>query len=695
MDTNKIITYSLLAHINNSFSNKSIKNLSEIFVPLVKRVVANLYQQGITKGLIDDLKKRVDATYSMNMPYPTLAKIMQRIASEANVADQNRVFSFHNDRSFMIKKYVFSEFDDFMAKQDAELKFLSDTYLSYLKAQNIDAKSQPSIFEFLDKNRIGLSQFFANQAVPHLDPNYIHQAKFIESIKDSNELYAILKRVYLGSIISTYLEVDYGDVRNRELEFLLDTNFIVSLLNLHSVQSFHTCSKIIEQCKKCGYKLKVLNFTVEETRALLDRTAEGLNNVKIFEELDSDSIENACHRRRLNRTDLEKITFNLEKTLIREYGIHIIIDKDDLKGKAMASDIYKKIQARKVNPDGALHDAVAIIYVREKRGREIYRFEDACCWFVIDSKNESLKFMKRDGKFLELIRSEDLINILWMANPKANVEKISEIGLTQLVSITINNSLPNARVLKELDENFQKYAVDQIEAGDCIRLASNVASQTVINMHSIEVLNKLANESPLKFDEQSKEYIEKVKAEEKTKADAANVLIGGLKSEFEKQLKETEINLRRLYNSKLNEGERSIAEKDELLRQINKNGIDNKKESYEKFTKIKKTLDKKAKSRSNLTLWLIIIVFIVEFVILAGCTFFFGWPKVAPFAYFIGFGSTIIGYCYFAFTKKEPNPIEIYKNSIEDNKGKIYKESGFDIDYFLKLEKEVESLDKK
>jgi hypothetical protein len=384
MDVNKIITYSLLAHINNRYSNKSIKDLSEIFVPLVKRVIAKLYQQGITNGLIDDLKKSVDMTYSLDIPYPTLANIVQRIAREANSSDQDMVFSFYNDRSFMIKKYVFSEFEDFIVKQSTELKFLSDTYLNYLKAQNIDAKSQPSIFEFLDKNRINLSQFFANQITPHLDPSYIYQAKFIESIKESSELYAILKRVYLGSIISTYLEVDYGDVKNRELEFLLDTNFIVSLLDLHSEQSFHTCLKIIEQCRKCGYKLKVLNFTINETRALLNRTADGLRNLKVFEELDSDSIENACQRRKLNRTELEKIALDLEKVLIRTYGIHIISDKDNLKEKALASDVYKKLQSRKVNPDGALHDAIAIIYVREKRGKDIFRFEEACCWFVID-----------------------------------------------------------------------------------------------------------------------------------------------------------------------------------------------------------------------------------------------------------------------------------------------------------------------
>ncbi len=694
MDTNRIITYSLLAHINDSVSNKSIKDLSDIFIPLVKRVISKLYQEGISKGLITDLKKSVDSAYSFDMPYPTLAKIVKRIADEAN-NDQNNDFIFYNDHSFIIKKFVFSEYEEFVSRQNSEIEFLTDTYKNYLKAQNIDVNSQPSIFEFLDKNRISLSQFFASKVTLHLDPSYLIQAKFIDSIKENQELYIILKRVYLGSIISSYLEVDYGEVKDKGLEFLLDTNFIVSLLNLHSEQSYHTCLKIVEICRKYNFKLKILNFTIEETKALLNRTAAELQNIKIFEQLDSDSIDNACRRRKLNKTDLEKITSGLERNLIGSYGIHIISDKNILKEKAKTSEIYKKLQNRKVNPDGALHDAIAILYVQEKRGKEIERFDDANCWFVIDSKNESLRFMKRDGKFLELIRAEDLINILWLTNPKVNIEEIAEIGLTQLVSITINNSLPNSRVLKELDENIQKYAVDKIEPVDCIRLAGNVASQTVLNMNSIEALNKVAKESPVDFVNQLKEYVELSKSEEKSKADATNILIGGLKVDFEKQLEEKELSLKGEYEKEIKKGKEAIIEKDKLVIQINEVVFKGKEEDYNKFARIKSSLDKKAEGAAEIKLGFIITFYIIEFLVLVFCTIKFGWPKMAPFVYFISSGSVILGYIYFAVTKREANPITIYKNSIEVNKEKNYKEFGFDIQHFNKLEKELDAIKSK
>jgi len=694
MDTNRIITYSLLAHINNNISNKGIKDLSDIFIPLVKRVISKLYQQGINKGLITDFKTSVDSTYSFDIPYPTLTKIVKRIASEANI-DQNNVFIFYGDRSFMIKKFVFSEYEDFIAKQSSEIKFLIDTYVNYLKAYNIDVNSQPSIFEFLDKNRISLSQFFANKIVPHLDHSCLIQARFINSIKENHELYTVLKRVYLGSIISSYLEVDYGEIKDKELEFLLDTNFIVSMLDLHSDQSHHTCLKIVELCRKYGFKLKVLNFTIEETKALLNRTADELQNVKVFEQLDTDSIENACHRRKINKTDLEKIISELEKNLIRNYGIHIISDKNNLKEKAKTSEIYKKLQNRKVNPAGALHDAVAILYVQEKRGKEIERFDEANCWFVIDSKNESIKFMKRDGKFLEIIRAEDLANILWLSNPRVDIEEIAEIGLTQLVSITINNSLPNPRVLKELDENIQKYAIDKVDPADCIRLAGNVASQTVLNMNNIEELNRFAKQSPIDFVNQLKEYAEKSKAEEKSMAEATNILIGGLKADLEKRLKEKETSLKGLYEKEIKERKETIAEKDKLVVKISDSLVKEKEENYSRFIKIKDSLDKKAKRSAEIKLWFIIGFYILEFLALVFCTLKFGWSIMAPFVSFIGLGSVILGYVYFAVTKKELNPITIYKDGIESNKERNYRKFEFDIQYFRNLETELAELKSK
>jgi len=694
MDTNKIITYSLLAHINNNFSNRSIKDLSEIFIPLVKKVISNLYQEGITKGLINDLKKKVDETYFFDMPYPMLVKIVSKIAYEAN-QDQNNVFIFYNnDHSFMIKKFIFSEYEEFISKQTSEIGFLEDAYRNYLIAQKLDLNTQPTIFDFLDKNRFCLSQFFAKRIISHIDSKYLVQAQFINSIKDNVDLYNILKRIYLGSIIATYLEADYGNINDQDVEFLLDTNFIVSMLDLHSPEATHTCLKIVELCRKFGYKLKTLNFTIQETKALLERTADELQNVRIFTQLDTDSIENACHRRKLNKTDLEKITFELEKTLRKDFGIHIITDKNILREKAKGSEIYKKLQARKINPAGSLHDATAIIYVQERRGKEIHDFNEANCWFVIDSRKEYVKFIRKDGRISEIIRTEDLVNILWLANPSVDVEEIAEIGLTQLVSVTINNSLPNPFVLKELDENIQKYAMDKIEPTECIRLASNVASQTVINMEKIEELNRTANRSPVDFVNQLKEYAEKLKIDEKARTEATNIMLSELKKDLLKQIQEKEKEFKKSQIKEIASKEAIIAEKAKRMDGLRSDNLQDLEESYNFCLSIKQSCDDEVKKSAIQLIRLIAEIYILEILFFIYLIKSFSWTNIAPCLGIISLVSIAFPWFYFVIFRHEFSPIKIYKNCLANYRDRIYKKRGFNIEYLNKLKKRMDEFKK-
>lgn len=77
MDMNRIVTYSLLAHINDH--DKGIKDLNDIFLPLVKRVLFQLNKRGTTKGLLTELKSEVDKSYSFDIPFPILRKIITRV----------------------------------------------------------------------------------------------------------------------------------------------------------------------------------------------------------------------------------------------------------------------------------------------------------------------------------------------------------------------------------------------------------------------------------------------------------------------------------------------------------------------------------------------------------------------------------------------------------------------------------------
>jgi len=689
MNERRVIAYSFLAHINNSLSNRSIKDLSEIFVPLIKRIISMLYQKGINKGVIQDIKDKVDQTYAIDIPYPILNKIVKKIALEAN-KDQDNVFIFYDDHAFMIKKFVFTEYEDFMTKQDSEIRFLSNEYINYIKSQNIDLNTQPSIFEFLDSNRISLSNFFARKEVPYSDSVNCLQANFINLVKANELLYSILKRIYLGSIIAAYFEADYEIIKEKQLELLMDTSFIISLLDLSSFEAYHTCLKIVELARKNNFGLKVLNFTIQEARALIDRRAEELNDLRTFEELNVNTIFSACARNKFNKTDLQKISTNMEKTL-KNYGFHIITDKNYLIEKAKTSDILKKIQTRKTNPAGALHDATAIIYVQEKRGKDIQKFTEANCWFVMDSIHDHYKHLKKEQVFSEIIRSEDLVNILWLSTPNVDFVEMADVGLTQLISVTLSQSLPNPYVLRELDENIQKYATEKIEIGEFHRLAQSVGNKTVTNL-DLEELNKIAKKSPDEFISKLKSYLEKAKIEQKKNEEVTNQMIKRLKIDWENQIKEKEEALARKFASIIEHDKEIIAQKDSYLNSERKNRLKEKEKEYTTLDSIKIGLDKKAKKQTDKVFWSFTLIYFCIFVLLIIAHLIKGWNKIEPLLAYSGITLTFLNFIYFSVTKKTFNPTSFYKKCLIDNQMKIYKESNFDCEYLNNLKLEIVKL---
>ena len=241
-------------------------------------------------------------------------------------------------------------------------------------------------FEFLDRNRIILSQYFSEQ-VSTINPDliYFHQANFINAVRRIPKIFNILKKIYLGSIIASYLEADYGKP-TRELEFVLDTNFIISILNLDSPESTHTCLKIIEICKRLGYRLTVLDITIEETTALLRRTAQNFETMFLVKQVDPESIYSACERRSLTRTDLEIIAERLPTTLFEEHAIKVIPNTTKYRNEAKYSKEYKVLKGLRFHKLGAHHDATVIKYVQNKRGKRVNSFYEANCWFVTNTK---------------------------------------------------------------------------------------------------------------------------------------------------------------------------------------------------------------------------------------------------------------------------------------------------------------------
>lgn len=363
MDKSKIVAYSLLAHINNSGS--FISDLTEIFAPLVKRSLSQMNSlHGSIKGAsILEIKNVIDENYKLDIPIPILRKLLKKISEEINTAE-NICFVLYGDDSFAIKDYIFIEYEDIIKRKEEEIEKVQNLFDDFKRVQKIPETHDVDVFAFIDQNKISISKYLSNRFRSLDDSDYSIEAQFINYFKKIPIVYESIRNIYLGSILSTYLEYKTSPV-NQNIELLFDTNFIIGLLDLKTPESKHTCNKLLEIAKSQGYKLSILNITITEITHLLEKKAENFDKTFLAKKIDPEDIYNACDRRKLAKTDLQRIAQNINNTIL-EYGIFAVPNTDKYQNNAKFSKEFEKLRNLRNNDWSALHDATTIYYVREK-----------------------------------------------------------------------------------------------------------------------------------------------------------------------------------------------------------------------------------------------------------------------------------------------------------------------------------------
>jgi hypothetical protein len=592
--TKRAITYSVLAHIKNS-GGLLAEGPLDVFAPLVKKSLHYLNaEKNQYKGAnISEIHTAIEEQYGIDFPLPVLRSTLQKLARDIN-SDKENVFELYQDGAFWIKDYVFEDYDEQLKESKRKVLELQRAFKEFCKINNVPDINENCIIKFIEKNKHSISRYLAHKTIPNGE-DFTSPALFIDYFRNFPNFYSQIKDIYLGSTLTCALEYEFVNTK-IEVTLLLDTNFIVSLIDLNTPESTHTCRKLLEVCGKIDYKFAILPETLEEIKNLINFKSNNYDKVAISKYVNKEDIFNACERRKLSKVDLDRICDNLE-TSLEEYNIFTIANTAALKNKAKYSNEYKLLKQYRNTEKAALHDAMAIIYVKEKRNKKVREFEKVNCWFVNNSithdmDNEGIDaIINSDSNQYqpEIIKADNLLNILWLSNPNINTSlannELVDMGLTSLVAFTLNESLPKARIIKELDDNIQKYKSQDITDRDVYLLSSRIASNQLKN---IENLNELANKNVEEFNRRIKD---EAKKQEEIETDRAakfedlfkklETAIGNISEEKDKIKRRVEIKRQREIekikaetNNEIQKKSIELQEKDTEIARLKKENIE-------------------------------------------------------------------------------------------------------------------------
>ena len=335
-----------------------------------------------------------------------------------------------------------------------------------------------------------------------------------------------MSNIYLGGLIVSYLEQNITK-RVTDAELLLDTNFIISLIDLNTEDAYQTCNQLFSLCAQLGYRFTILNSTINQIKILLSNRINDFANKDFIGSIRVADIFNACIRRGLDRTSLERIKDNLSRT-IQEKGI-VVIQDAQIQGiieRAKRSSDYKELFEKRHNEESALNDAVAKHYVESKRGENPREFVDVKCWFLHNSYSSYDYSIGRKIHERYLIGANELLVLLWLSSPaqgrQIRITDLARSGLTAYITKYRRAKNPSHEVLrnikKRIDETTKLGLVSEKDTFNlCIRMAEGHLTQSEV-VESLVESSITDEEFANKLKEYTKE-VEDVKQEQKKTAD--------------------------------------------------------------------------------------------------------------------------------------------------------------------------------
>lgn len=512
MEENKILAYSFLAHLNN---DKKGSGFNDIFIPLVKRTLSIMSSNGKNMGQISDIKNEFDNLYKLDIPYPMLKELLKTISIEIKKSNKGNMI-LYKDFSYIIEKYTFEDYEETIQYKKNKIQKLDEEFKKYIQENAVISQyeSELDLFKFIDRNRTKLSKILSETdfTIDNIPENADIEMNFIKHIRKNDvELYEILKDIYIGSIISAYIEVDDIDTKSESMKFIVDTNFIISLMGLHSEEDVDTCKKIVDISNRIGYKILIADITIEETEHILNKIIDSYDN-GIIEKFHYNSTQNICERNNITKTDIQHLLRNLNKFLAQN-NISIIYLKQKYKSDIAVKngEIYKRLEKTNYSDKNSiLHDAIIIDYVSNKRNINSKKFSDLKIWFLTESKK--FNEIRTKFKYSEAINTNELVNLLWLIKPVISTDDIFKLGLSNLFAEVIESKQPSKKVIREIDLNINKYK-ENLNDDDIIALGSLVSDSSLNKIKNInndyEKVNELLkNGDYIEFSEKIKEMKE-------------------------------------------------------------------------------------------------------------------------------------------------------------------------------------------
>ena len=506
MNDQLLTTYSFFAALTENGTDI----YSAVYIPICKRALS-LYANNKTAGDDTNIRDIILSEYGVNVPLLIVRKLIKSVVNDLSRKDKNK-FDFHiyenrNSFSFSFKSFSFNDIEDAYQAERRKSNALQKAFEAFCKSQSEDLENIPTFYEFINKNKNKISSFLSGKVsdVSCPDVSFMPHVQFLKYIEQNDDtLYKVTKQIFIGSVIASYLESDFdlSAKLQRGITYYLDTQIVLELLDLQRAEDAVPIRELVKLIQDTGGNIRLLDITLDEIKTNIDTAIRNYDKNN-----PSTTINEACVRSGKNKTWLISLHGKLEKLLQSDYNINIEkIPDSDIEQFNKTEDAKALISTR-FRKHSALHDVAAYLYVREKRKKDANKnlLQKASCWFVTANKSLcDFNALRKVGHYRELVMPGELTSLLFLQNPQKLSDRISSIGLNELIAQTLSEEYPSRDLINEFDHAVS--SLPTVSEEDYKILFSAISNESALN---IQKLLDGSISKPKQFDKDVHAIIEK------------------------------------------------------------------------------------------------------------------------------------------------------------------------------------------
>lgn len=486
MNENLLSSYSFLASLNENGTDL----YKAVYIPMCKRALS-LFAKEHPTGTDEQIQEVIKKNFSIDIPLLVTRKLIHKVSDDLSRRDKGKFdFKiFEDGKSFQFKSFAFNEIEECYEREKRNANALQLAFETFLNEKETSINETPTFSSFILRYKNRLSSFLSGKTISLEgvveEESYMVHARFLQFIeKNNDELYKVVKRVFVGSLIASYLEseMDVSAKSENKINYYLDSKVVLEALDLQRKENTKPTQELLKLIKSTGGNIRVLDVTVKEIYSIIDAAVQRFNR-----DTPTTTINEACVRNAKSKTWLLNLNGNLEDILSKQLQADISkVPETEIKKYSESDDVkqLKKIWFRK---NAAEHDVIAYLYVRERRKQDTNKklYQKASSWFVSEN-SRLLNFnieRKLNGNTNEVILPQELTSLLFLQNPQKYSPQISNIGLNELISQTLTDEYPSMDIINEFDTAIQEN-VDVTDA-EYEYIASEISQYSTIQLQKL------------------------------------------------------------------------------------------------------------------------------------------------------------------------------------------------------------------